>query len=44
MTDLRANLELPPPDLIRLVLEKSGYTKMLKDSGNDEDGERFGKH
>jgi DNA helicase-2/ATP-dependent DNA helicase PcrA len=41
MTDLRANLELPPPDLIRLVLEKSGYTKMLKDSGNDEDGERL---
>lgn len=39
--DLRSNLELPPPDLIRLVLDKSGYRKMLETSGTDEDNERL---
>lgn len=41
MTDLRSHLELPPPELIRLTLEKSGYLKMLKDSDNDDDAERL---
>jgi DNA helicase-2/ATP-dependent DNA helicase PcrA len=38
---LRAQLELPPEDLIRSVLDLSGYRKMLKDSGEDEDIERL---
>jgi DNA helicase-2/ATP-dependent DNA helicase PcrA len=41
ITELRANLELPPHDLIRLVLEKSGYAAMLRESGEDEDAERL---
>jgi len=41
MTDLRSHLELPPHELIKLVLDKSGYRKMLVDSGEDEDADRL---
>lgn len=41
MTELRTRLDLPPHDLIRLVLDKSGYAAMLRDSGEDEDSERL---
>jgi len=38
---LREQLELPPETLIREVLDKSGYRKMLQDGGTDEDEERL---
>ena len=41
MTDLRARLDLPPHELVSLVLEKSGYEAMLRDSTDDEDAERL---
>jgi DNA helicase-2/ATP-dependent DNA helicase PcrA len=41
VTELRTQLELPPQDLIRLVIDKSGYGKMLRDSAEDEDAERL---
>ena len=41
MTELRAKLDLPPHDLIRLVIEKSGYETMLKESKDEEDAERL---
>jgi DNA helicase II / ATP-dependent DNA helicase PcrA len=41
ITELRTKLELPPHELVRLVLEKSGYEAMLRDSLDDEDAERL---
>ncbi len=41
ITELRASLEFPPHELIRLVLEKSGYAAMLRESGEDEDTDRL---
>lgn len=41
MTDLRSQLELPPHELIRLVLDKSGYRKSLLDSTDDDDADRL---
>ncbi|VTR97337.1 atp-dependent dna helicase : DNA helicase OS=Singulisphaera acidiphila (strain ATCC BAA-1392 / DSM 18658 / VKM B-2454 / MOB10) GN=Sinac_5592 PE=4 SV=1: UvrD-helicase: UvrD_C [Gemmata massiliana] len=41
MSDLRARLDLPPHDLVRLVLEKSGYEAMLRDSTDEDDAERL---
>ncbi len=41
IADLRTQLELPPHEVIRLVLDKSGYRKMLSDSGDEEDAERL---
>ncbi len=41
IADLRTQLELPPHEVIRLVLDKSGYHKMLSDSGDEEDAERL---
>ena len=41
ITELRASLEFPPHELIRLVLEKSGYAAMLRESGEDEDSDRL---
>jgi DNA helicase-2/ATP-dependent DNA helicase PcrA len=41
ITELRAKLDLPPHELIRLVIEKSGYAQMLRDSAEDEDAERL---
>ncbi len=41
ITELRAHLELPPHNLIALVLEKSGYETMLRESSDDEDAERL---
>ncbi|VTT99442.1 atp-dependent dna helicase : ATP-dependent DNA helicase PcrA OS=Clostridium acidurici (strain ATCC 7906 / DSM 604 / KCTC 5404 / 9a) GN=pcrA PE=4 SV=1: UvrD-helicase: UvrD_C [Gemmataceae bacterium] len=41
ITELRARLDLPPQDLVRLVLEKSGYSASLRESGEEEDAERL---
>lgn len=41
MTDLRAKLDQPPHELVRLVLEKSGYEAMLRDSTDEEDADRL---
>jgi DNA helicase II / ATP-dependent DNA helicase PcrA len=41
MTELRSRLELPPHELMALVLEKSGYETMLKESKDEEDAERL---
>lgn len=41
ITDLRAKLDLPPHELIRLVLEKSGYSAALRESGDEDDAERL---
>ncbi len=41
MSELRAQLELPPQELIKLVLDKSGYRKMLSDSKEEEDSDRL---
>jgi superfamily I DNA/RNA helicase len=41
ITELRASLERPPHELIRLVLEKSGYAAMLREEGEDEDSDRL---
>jgi DNA helicase II / ATP-dependent DNA helicase PcrA len=41
MTDLRTRLDLPPHELVRLVLEKTGYEAMLRESGDEEDADRL---
>jgi DNA helicase-2/ATP-dependent DNA helicase PcrA len=41
MADLRGRLDLPPHDLVRLVLDKSGYAAALRESGEDEDADRL---
>jgi len=41
LTDLRTNLEHPPHEIIRLVLDKTGYRKMLVDSADEEDADRL---
>jgi len=41
MTDLRSRLELPPHELVSVVLEKSGYEAMLRDSTDEEDADRL---
>jgi len=41
MTDLRAHLDHPPQDLIRMVLDKSGYRRMLEQSKDEEDADRL---
>ena len=41
LADLRLQLALPPHELIRLVLDKSGYRKLLVDSADDDDAERL---
>jgi DNA helicase-2/ATP-dependent DNA helicase PcrA len=41
MTDLRTHLEEPPHEIIRQVLDKSGYRKMLLDSTEEEDADRL---
>jgi DNA helicase-2/ATP-dependent DNA helicase PcrA len=41
ITELRTKLELPPHDLVSLVLEKSGYEAMLRESGDEEDAGRL---
>lgn len=41
ITDLRSQLDLPPHELIRLVLEKSGYRKMLEGMADEEDADRI---
>lgn len=41
MAELRAQLEHPPHELIRTVLDRSGYRKMLAESNEDDDAERL---
>ena len=41
LADLRTQLEQPLHDLIRLVLDKTGYRKMLADSAEDDDADRL---
>ena len=41
MTDLRSKIDQPVPELIQLVLDQSGYRKMLKDSTDEEDSDRL---
>lgn len=41
MTELRARMDLPPHELVQLVLEKSGYEAMLKESGDPDDADRL---
>ena len=39
--ELRTKLDLPPHELVRVVLEKSGYEAMLRESGDEDDAERL---
>jgi DNA helicase II / ATP-dependent DNA helicase PcrA len=41
MGELRGMVELPPEDVIRAVLDKSGYREMLRSSAVDEDIDRL---
>jgi DNA helicase-2/ATP-dependent DNA helicase PcrA len=41
MGELRGMVEQPPEDVIRAVLDKSGYRDMLKASADDEDVDRL---
>ncbi|WP_439628036.1 UvrD-helicase domain-containing protein [Gemmata sp.] len=41
ITELRNRLDLPPHELIALVLEKSGYSASLRESGEEDDAERL---
>jgi DNA helicase-2/ATP-dependent DNA helicase PcrA len=41
IADLRQHLEEAPAEVIRHVLEKSGYKRMLQDSHDEEDEERL---
>ena len=41
LADLRTQLDQPLHDLIRLVLDKTGYRKMLADSAEDDDADRL---
>lgn len=41
MTELRSHLEMPPHELIKLVLEKTGYRAMLAESKDEEDADRL---
>jgi DNA helicase-2/ATP-dependent DNA helicase PcrA len=41
MAELRQHLDAPPDEVIRQVLERTGYRQMLKDSRDPEDQERL---
>ncbi len=41
MADLRAGLEASPDEIMRQVIERSGYRQMLKNSGDPDDQERL---
>jgi DNA helicase II / ATP-dependent DNA helicase PcrA len=41
MVELRQDLDTVPDELIRLVIERSGYSAMLRASGDPEDAERL---
>ncbi len=41
LADLRAQLALPPHEIIRLVLDKTGYRKLLQESADEEDADRL---
>jgi DNA helicase-2/ATP-dependent DNA helicase PcrA len=41
IVELQKRLDAPPDELIRLVIEKSGYGAMLRLSGDEDDAERL---
>ena len=41
LADLRLQLSLPPHEIIKLTLDKSGYRKLLSESAEDDDAERL---
>jgi DNA helicase-2/ATP-dependent DNA helicase PcrA len=41
ISDLRQRVEEPPQDVIRLVLDRTGYRRMLQDSHDEEDEDRL---
>ncbi len=41
MTELRAKIDLPPHEVIREVLDQSGYRKMLAETGDEDDADRL---
>ncbi len=41
MHDLRQQMDLPPDELISLVLDKTGYRRMLQNSSDPDDEERL---
>jgi DNA helicase II / ATP-dependent DNA helicase PcrA len=41
MQELRGSLEAPPNEVIRQVLDRSGYRRMLQDSRDEDDQERL---
>ena len=41
MTDLRKQLELPPDEVIKMVIDRSGYRSMLQATGHQEDQDRL---
>jgi DNA helicase-2/ATP-dependent DNA helicase PcrA len=41
MQELHGSLELPPNEVIRQVLDRSGYRRMLQDSRDEDDQERL---
>ena len=41
ITDLRTQPDLPPHEMIRLVLDKSSYRKQLQESTDEEDADRL---
>ncbi|MGL6072695.1 MAG: ATP-dependent helicase [Fimbriiglobus sp.] len=41
ISDLRGQLSLPPHELIKLVLDKTGYRKSLQTSTDEDDAERL---
>jgi DNA helicase-2/ATP-dependent DNA helicase PcrA len=41
ITDLRTELDQPPHELIRIVLDRSGYRQMLAESPDEDDADRL---
>jgi len=41
LTELRGKLDLPPHEIIGHVLDLTGYRKMLKETGDEDDAERL---
>jgi DNA helicase-2/ATP-dependent DNA helicase PcrA len=41
MSELRAHRDDPPDDVIRMVLDRSGYRKMLQESKDEDDQDRL---
>ena len=41
MQDLRPEIDKKPHEVVQLVIDRSGYGKMLKESGSEEDQQRY---